>query len=160
MRARTSKWLAIGKSTMGRILLPRRRRSNGEQGRHRTPWEAVAEFIVPVLASMAMVLLTTAVLFGIKSYLGGQHLMLGYLLPTIFIAIYFGSIIAVLSAFASGVAAAYFLLPPRFSFYIADPLHIAELGFTLLLAVIAARAVAVLTDDVGSSRKSSLRNLR
>src|SRR5262249_22724530 len=49
--------------------------------------------------------------------------------------------------FASGLAAAYFIYPPKFSLYIADPQHVAELGFTLLLAVTASKAVGVLTDD-------------
>jgi hypothetical protein len=47
--------------------------------------------------------------------------MLGYLLPIIFVAIYFGSTVAVLTSVASGLAAAYFLLPPKFSFYVDDP---------------------------------------
>jgi K+-sensing histidine kinase KdpD len=72
--------------------------------------------------------------------------VLVYLLPTIFIAVYFGSTIAVLTSFASGLAAAYFLLPPQFSFYVADRLHVAELGFTL--AVIASKVVGVLTSNV------------
>jgi K+-sensing histidine kinase KdpD len=76
-------------------------------------------------------------------------------LPTIFIAIYFGSTVAVLTSLASGLAAAYFLFPPRFSFYIADRLHIAELGFTILLAVIASKVVGVLTDDI--HRRSRLK---
>jgi K+-sensing histidine kinase KdpD len=119
---------------------------------------AIAAFVVPVVVSLVSVLLTTGVLFAINTYLPTQHLMLGYLLPTIFIAIYFGSTIAVLTAFVSGLAAAYFLFPPKFSFYIAEPLHIAELVFIMLLAVIASKAVGVLTDDVGRGRK--LRNLR
>jgi hypothetical protein len=49
------------------------------------------------------------------------------------VAIYFGSILAVLTSVTSGLAAAHFLLPPKFSFYIDDPVHIAELGFTILL---------------------------
>src|SRR6266542_2860610 len=61
----------------------------------------------------------------------------GALLPTILVAIYFGSSLAVLTSFAGGLSAAYFLLPPKFSFYIDGPVHIAELGFTILLAVIA-----------------------
>jgi K+-sensing histidine kinase KdpD len=102
---------------------------------------------VPVVASFAAVLLTTLGLFTIHSYLATEHLVLVYLLPTILIAIYFGSIIAVLTSFASGLAAAYFLLPPQFSFYIADPRHAAELGFTVLLAVIASKVVAALAHD-------------
>jgi K+-sensing histidine kinase KdpD len=81
--------------------------------------------------------------------------MLGYLLPTIFVAIYFGSTLAVLTSVASGLAAAYFLLPPKFSFYIDDPVHLAELGFTILLAVIASKVVGVLAYDLRKQAKTS-----
>ena len=67
---------------------------------------------------------------------------------------HYGSTLAVLTSFASGLIAAYFFFPPKLSFYIADPLNVAELGFFLLLAVIASKAVEVLTQDV---RKSSSR---
>ena len=73
--------------------------------------------------------------------------MLGYLLPTILVAIYYGSNVAVFTSFASGLAAAYFLFPPKLSFYITDITHVAELGFFLLLASIASKAVSVLADD-------------
>jgi K+-sensing histidine kinase KdpD len=103
--------------------------------------------VAPVVVSVAAALLTTLALVTIQSYLATDHLVLVYLLPTILIAIYYGSIIAVLNSFACGLAAAYFLLPPQFSFYIADPRHVAELGFTLLLAVIASKVVAALAHD-------------
>ena len=61
---------------------------------------------------------------------------------------YFGSTLAVLTSFASGLAAACFLLPPKFSFYVDDPVHIAELGFTIVLAVIASKVVGVLAYDL------------
>jgi hypothetical protein len=38
-----------------------------------------------------------------------ETLALVYLLPTIFIAVFFGSTLAVASSFASGLAAAYFI---------------------------------------------------
>ena len=103
--------------------------------------------VAPVVVSLIAVLLTTLALVAIQSYLATDHLVLVYLLPTILIAIYFGSIIAVLNSFACGLAAAYFLLPPQFSFYIADPRHVAELGFTVLLAVIASKVIAALAHD-------------
>jgi K+-sensing histidine kinase KdpD len=118
----------------------------------------LVEFIAPVVVSLAAVLLTTVVLFMIDSYLAAQHLVLGYLLPTVIIAIYYGSTFAVLTSFASGLAAAYILFPPKFSFYIASPRHLAELGFFMLLAVIASKAVSVLTDDISSRKRSSFRN--
>jgi len=103
--------------------------------------------LAPVVISLASVFVTTGILLVIDSYLDAQHLVLGYLLPTILIAIYYGSTLAVLTSFASGLAAAYFLFPPKFSFYVADLNHVAELGFFLLLAVIASKAVAVITGD-------------
>ena len=103
--------------------------------------------VAPVVVSLIAVLLTTLALVAIQSYLATDHLVLVYLLPTILIAIYFGSIIAVLNSFICGLAAAYFLLPPQFSFYIADPRHVAELGFTVLLAVIASKVIAALAHD-------------
>ena len=45
------------------------------------------------------------------------------------------------------LAAAYFLYPPKLSFYIADPTHAAELGFILLLSVTASKAIGVMTDN-------------
>jgi K+-sensing histidine kinase KdpD len=108
----------------------------------------VLQSIGPVVICLAAILLTTLVLLAIDSYLPTEHLMLGYLLPTIFVAIYFGSTIAVLTSVAGGLAAAYFLLTPRFSFYVADPLDIAELGFTVMLAVIASKVVGVLAYDI------------
>ena len=108
----------------------------------------ILELATSVLVAFAAVLLATFVLLAIDSYLAPDHLVLGYLLPTIVIAMHYGSTLAVLTSFASGIAAAYFLFPPKLSFYISDPLNIAELGFFLLLAVIASKAVAVLTDDI------------
>jgi K+-sensing histidine kinase KdpD len=108
----------------------------------------ILEWATPILVAFAAVLLTTFVLLAMDSYLAADHLVLGYLLPTIVIAMHYGSTLAVVTSFASGIAAAYFLFPPKLSFYIADPLNIAELGFFLLLAVIASKAVAVLTDDI------------
>jgi K+-sensing histidine kinase KdpD len=50
--------------------------------------------------------------------------------------------LAVLTSFAGGLSAAYFLLPPRLSFYVDDPVYVAELGFTFLLAVIESKVAA------------------
>src|SRR5438046_5063624 len=87
---------------------PRQARADSKRARQRKP--AIVELVAPVVVSSAAVLLTTLVLFTIESYVATEHLLLVYLLPTIFIAIFFGSTIAVLTSFASGLAAAYFLL--------------------------------------------------
>jgi len=106
--------------------------------------------IVPVVVSLAAILWTTMVLTAVQSNLMAddpEGLAVAYLLPTIFIAVFFGSSLAVASSLASGLTAAYFIYPPKFSLFIANPRHIAELGFILLLAVTASKAVGVLTDD-------------
>jgi len=115
----------------------------------------VIELIGPVVMCFAAVLLTTLLLSTIDFFVPTEHLMLGYLLPTIFVAIYFGSTLAVLTSFASGLAAAYFLLPPKFSFYVGDPVHIAELGFTIVLAVIASKVVGILAYDLRRQARTS-----
>ena len=96
-----------------------------------------------LLVAFSGVLLTSVVLLAVDSFVDAKALVFIYLLPTVVMAMHYGSTVAVLTSFASALAAAYFFFPPKFSFYIADPLHVAELGFFLLLAVIASKAVAV-----------------
>jgi two-component system, OmpR family, sensor histidine kinase KdpD len=108
-----------------------------------------------LLLAFSAVLLTTVVLLAVDSFLDAEALVFIYLLPTVVMAMHYGSTVAVLTSFASALAAAYFFFPPKFSFYIADPLNVAELGFFLLLAVIASKAVAVVTKD-GRVTKSTL----
>ena len=103
---------------------------------------------VPIIASAAAVAITTLALVIIDSFLVVDHLVVAYLLPAAIIAVYFGSTLAFLASLASGLLAAFFLFPPKFSLYIASPVHIAELGFFMLLAVIASKAVAVVAHDI------------
>ena len=107
-----------------------------------------AQPVSPFLVAFSAILLTSVVLLAVDSFLDAEALAFIYLLPTIVMAMHYGSTVGVLTSFASALAAAYFCFPPKFSFYISDPLNVAELGFFLLLAVIASKAVAVVkTDD-------------
>ena len=106
-----------------------------------------AQPVSPFLVAFSTILLTSVVLLAVDSFIDTEALAFIYLLPTAVMAMHYGSTVGVLTSFASGLAAAYFFFPPKFSFYIADPLHVAELGFFLLLAVIASKAVAVVTED-------------
>jgi K+-sensing histidine kinase KdpD len=124
-------------------LAENRRRAVAEDTQDAT----IFRLATSVLVAFAAILLGTFVLLTVDTYLAPDHLVLGYLLPTVIIAMHYGSTLAVVTAFASGVAAAYFLFPPKFSFYITEPFNVAELGFFLLLAVIASKAVGVLTSD-------------
>ena len=101
----------------------------------------------PIAMSLGAVSLTTAILVTVDT--GGEleHLEIAYLFPTALIAVLYGSNFAFLTSFASAVTAAYFLFPPKFSLYIANPLHIAELGFFMLVALIAGKIVSLLAHD-------------
>jgi K+-sensing histidine kinase KdpD len=107
-----------------------------------------SEFAGPIAGSLAAVMFSTAFLLVLDARLEAQHLVIGYLLPITLVAVYYGSGPALLTAAVSSVAAAYFLFPPKFSIFIADPLHVAELGFFILLASIASKVTALLTHDL------------
>jgi K+-sensing histidine kinase KdpD len=116
---------------------------------------AILQPVLSLLVAFSAVLLTTVVLLAVDSFLDAETLVFIYLLPTVVMAMHYGSTVAVLTSFASALAAAYFFFPPKFSFYIADPLHVAELGFLLLLAVIASKAVTVVTKDGRVTKSTS-----
>jgi two-component system sensor histidine kinase KdpD len=107
--------------------------------------------------AFSAVLFTTVVLLAVDSFLDAEALAFVYLLPTVAMAMHYGSTVAVLTSFASALAAAYFFFPPKFSFFIADPLNVAELGFFLLLAVVASKAIAVVTKDDRVTKLTSRR---
>ena len=140
---------ATGRSLAARAYMSKPFASHGSM-RDKT----ARDFVLPIALSLALILLTSLVLAQIHSHLTAlevwhdpEDLALAYLLPTIFIAVFFGSTVAVMTSLASGVAAAYFIYPPQFSLLFDNPQHIAELGFILVLGITASKAVAVITDD-------------
>ena len=114
--------------------------------------------VSPVLVAFSAILLTTVVLLAVDSFIDAETLTWIYLLPTIVMAMHYGSTVGVLTSFASALAAGYFCFPPKFSFFISDPLNVAELGFFLLLAVIASKAVG--GRDEGRSRDKAAKVAR
>ena len=108
--------------------------------------------IRPIALSVAAILLTSLVVAEAYSHAKALHvrdpedLVLAYLLPTILVAVFFGSTLAVATSFGSGLAAAYLIYPPQLSIWIEDSNHVAELGFILLLAITASKAVGVIID--------------
>ena len=97
--------------------------------------------------SLGAVCLTTAILVAVDNGAELEHLEIAYLFPTALIAVCYGSNFAFLTSCASAIAAAYFLFPPKFSLYIANPLHVAELGFFVLVALIAGKIMSLLVHD-------------
>jgi K+-sensing histidine kinase KdpD len=116
-----------------------------------------------IALSLAAILLTSLVVAEAYSHAKAlnirdpEDLALAYLLPTVFIAVFFGSTLAVAASFGGGLAAAYFIYPPQASIWLNDPNHVAELGFILLLAITASKAVGVIIDGkpLGSSAASA-----
>jgi K+-sensing histidine kinase KdpD len=104
-----------------------------------------ARRIWPVVISAAIIFIATLAIEAVAITLEPQHLIFAYLIPTTFIAVRYGSVVAVLTSVACSICGAFFLFPPRFSVYIAQPLHVAELGFFLLLAVATAQYINVLS---------------
>jgi K+-sensing histidine kinase KdpD len=126
----------------------------------RMPVKSLLGLMLPVALSLAAIGLTTLVLLeayttsaDIDDWRDREDLALAYLLPPIFIAVFFGSSAAVMTSFASALAAAYFIYPPQFSFLIYDPGHIGELGFILVLAITASKAVGVMTGNPLARRR-------
>jgi K+-sensing histidine kinase KdpD len=116
--------------------------------------------IAPILWSIATILLTSlllveahALLTGLRIWHDPGDLCLAYVLPTIFITVFFGSNIGVWSALASGLAGAYFIYPPQFSVAIDTPGHMVELGLFLVLFVTASKSTAILRDENPLNRR-------
>src|SRR5215831_6922126 len=140
------------------VILPTARGHSGRgAGRNmKSPREVL---IRPIALSLAAILVTTVLVAEAYSHATALHIRdpedfaLAFLLPTIFIAVFFGSTFAVASSFVSGLAAAYIIYPPQLSIWIHDPTHVGELGFIVLLAVTASKAVGVIIDGkpLGSS---------
>jgi K+-sensing histidine kinase KdpD len=126
--------------------------------------KSIRGFILPVALSLAAIGLTTLVIIeahsnltALRDWRDSEHLTLAYVLPPIFVAVFIGSIAAVMTSFASALAAAYFIYPPQYSFLVYEPRHIVELGFVLALSVTASKAVAVIIGDKPLARHVTLR---
>jgi K+-sensing histidine kinase KdpD len=145
------------------VILPTARGHSGRGDQQRFAGRIIKSprevLIRSIALSLAAILLTTVLVAEAYSHATALHirdpedLALAFLLPTIFIAVFFGSTFAVASSFASGLAAAYVIYPPQLSIWIHDPTHVAELGFIVLLAITASKAVGVIIDGkpLGSS---------
>jgi K+-sensing histidine kinase KdpD len=107
----------------------------------------VRHWASPLTMSLAVVALTTLLVWTILPRLQHQHLIFIYFIPTAFIAIRYGSISAIGVTIASTLVAAYFIYPPRFSFVIADRLEVTELILFCLLALLASQVVSGFAKD-------------
>jgi two-component system sensor histidine kinase KdpD len=109
--------------------------------------EISKRWVGPVLVAAALVTLTTGILLTIYLAWQAEHLIFGYLIPITFVAVRYGSAPAIVTAIASDLCAAYFLYPPDFSIYIADPLQVAELSFFSVLVLATSQFIGGFADD-------------
>jgi K+-sensing histidine kinase KdpD len=144
----------LGGAATGWSLAARGPMPNSLAGHAPIRGKTARDLILPIGLSLALIFFISLVLAQIDSHLRAlevwhdpEDLALVYLLPTIFIAVFFGSTVAVMTSLASGIAAAYFIYPPQFSLLFDHPQDIAELGFILALGITASKAVAVITGD-------------
>jgi K+-sensing histidine kinase KdpD len=104
-------------------------------------------WITPATVSLALVSLTTVILWVIEARLNQEHLIFIYFVPTTLIAIRYGSLSAMGVTIASSFAAAFFLYPPQFSLLVANPLDVMELILFVLLALLASKVVSGFAND-------------
>jgi len=98
---------------------------------------------VPLKSSMigvsAVGLMTAALLVVDRHFTHPQiveHLAFGYMLPIAAVAMLFGSTAGTVATAVSALAAAFFLFPPKFSFWIDNPFQLAELFWLAVLGYI------------------------
>jgi len=105
----------------------------------------VLKRMAPVAASLAIIFAVTVGLFYIRDTNGGaQHLIFFYLLPTAFVAMIYGSVLAMFCAIVATLLATFFLYPPIYSFYVSDAREVGELILFAGMGLIGAKCVAEL----------------
>ena len=110
-------------------------------------------WITPITGSVALLALTTAILWLIEAKLQQDHLIFIYLVPTALIAIRYGSVSAMAVTIASTFAAAFLIYPPRFSFMVDNLLDLMELVLFCLLALLASQVVSGFAKDSDVARR-------
>jgi two-component system sensor histidine kinase KdpD len=110
----------------------------------------------PAIASLALIGAVTALLWALQAPPKHDHLIFVCLVPSALIAVRYGSVSAMGVTLVSGLAAAYWIYAPRFSFLIANPLDVMELILFSLLALLASQVVSGFAAD----RTAALRQAR
>jgi len=105
-----------------------------------------------IAISVATIVLITAILFELRERLQLHALIFVYFLPTTLIAILYGSVVAMIAIITSDLLAAFFILPPLFSFRVEDPNDIVEMVLFTILALMAAQVVSGISKDVTERR--------
>lgn len=112
---------------------------------------------LPVAVSLAVVCLVTLILWYLKLAGDGlHHPVFFYLLPSALLAIFYGTLPALLCASAATACAAYFLYDPLYSFQVANRLEVGDLLFFVLLAVIGVKCTGELLRPSAKARNRAM----
>lgn len=98
--------------------------------------------------SLIMLALTTAALLTVDIFLEVEHLSFVFLLPVLLIAIKFGKIHAAMATIVSSFIAAFYFYAPKFSIFIEDPMHTAELAGFCAIALMISQFVGERSSEV------------
>ncbi len=111
--------------------------------------------VTPVVLSLTVMAVSTAVLWRIKTAGVDGHLIFFYLLPIALIAAFYRARVAMLCIVIAMAAADYFLQDPLYSWYNTNPL---EYGDLLCFGLLAAMAVKCTRELVRPGRKTPITN--
>src|SRR5438067_425329 len=89
-----------------------------------------------VMASLALVGVTTIGLMILDHFFALRHVTLVYLVPVVIAATRLGIVPAVIAAIAGAAASAFFFYPPIYSFLVHDPQHLIELPLFVFVAIV------------------------
>jgi two-component system sensor histidine kinase KdpD len=90
-----------------------------------------------VVAAAISIAATTAIVYPLKEVAANIALGVVYLLPVLLVASFWGSLLAIATAFAGALAFNYFHIPPTGRFTIADAENWVALGVFLVTAIVA-----------------------
>jgi two-component system, OmpR family, sensor histidine kinase KdpD len=108
---------------------------------------------IPVLISLALVVLATEWLSVLQEFTRLDLVTLFYLLPVLFAAARWGIVPAVVAAIAGAAAADFFFYPPLYSFWVQDPRHAIDIVVFLFVAVVTGDLAARLKREADALRR-------
>jgi two-component system sensor histidine kinase KdpD len=116
-------------------------------------WPQVRKHALAVVASLALVAVTTIGLMILDYFFALRHVTLVYLVPVVIAATKLGIVPAVVAAIACIGASAFFFYAPIYSFMVDDPQHLIELPLFVFVAIVTGQLATNLRRQAEISRR-------
>ena len=125
------------------------------RARHRSIWwqNLIAANAVPIVATLALVWLSTISLVVINYFIPFNLVTLVYILPVVLAATLWGVIPGIVAAVAGAAAADFFFYPPLYTFWVRDPQDVIDLILFLLVALVTSNLAARLKNEAVNLRR-------